>query len=405
MTTARDWLKTLWPASYKGMPFQVEEDSEEGGRRKAVHQYPGRDDPFIEDMGEDKRDFSVTAYVASDAADTDAAGVIAICAQPGAGMLVLPAHGPIKVQCTTFKRKRSKDKHGFIALELAFIRDGAASALPSVRSLANLVFVAADAMQAALAVLCTAAIVARGQADYVVSAAVSAVQDTALLFEDIRTSAPTDTAVSATMRVAIHALHDDAQNLIHRLTGVDPDLGNRIAAISRGLGDGLAAPAARGAFLPLLDMLPPLVVDPAGTMSAQAATGNANAIRAVARLCALTVAAESIARDAGIADRPSGITLRADLTELFDAEIAGLDMANADVIDGAQALRGSAVDYLSRLILDLAPVISAASNLPLPSLLWAWRLYADPSRGAELVARNKVAHPSFMPLEIEALAS
>jgi prophage DNA circulation protein len=402
---ARDWLKTLWPASFKGVPFQVESDAEKGGRRKAVHQYPGRDDPFIEDLGEDKREFSVTAYVASDAADADAAALIEICAGPKAGTLVLPSHGPIEVQCLTFKRNRKSDKHGYIAIELEFVRDGSNEAQPSILSLANLVFVDADVLQSAIAGFCIDSVVALGQADYVILAGVEAMRDVAALFESIRTTAPVDTAVSAVQRSAIQALHDDAPSLIHRLTGVDPALGLRIATIARALGDGIAAPAARAAFLPLIDMLPDVPVDPAGTASANQAAGNVNAVRRAARLAVLTVAAESVARDDAISDRSAGITLRADLTELFDAEISGLDMSHGDMIDAVQGLRGAAVDYLSQKITTLAPVISANSNLTMPSLAWAWRLYADPSRADELVARNNVAHPSFMPVEIEALAS
>jgi prophage DNA circulation protein len=405
MAQARDWLRTLWPASYKGVPFQVESDAEEGGRRKAVHKFVKRDDPFIEDMGEDQRDFEVSAYVASDSADADAATVIATCAQPGAGTLVLPSHGPIQVQCLTFKRNRKGDKHGHIALELKFVRDGASQAQPSVRSLANLMFVAADALEPAIAALCVDDMVALLQPDYVVLAGVEALRDVAAVLENIRTSAPLDTAVSAAQRSAIAALQDDASDLVHRLTGVDATLGLRIIELARALADGIAAPAARAAFLPLLDMLPDVAVDPAGTLSAQHAAGNVNAVRAAARLAALTVAAESVARDDTIADRAAGITLRADLTELFDGEILALDMRHGDLIAGVQDLRNAAVDYLSQKITTLAPVVSAASNLPLPSLAWAWRLYADPARAPELVARNKVQHPSFMPVGIEALAS
>jgi prophage DNA circulation protein len=405
MTLARDWLSTLWPASYKGVPFQIESDSEKGARRKAVHQYPGKDDPFIEDMGADKRDFSITAYVASDSADTDAASLMAICDQPDAGALVLPMQGPVTVQCFSFERKREKDKHGYVALELAFVRDGVSQAQPSVLSLANLVFVGADTLETGLGDFCVDTIAATLQPDYVVLAAVNAVQDIAALFEGIRTSAPVDTTISSAQAVAIQALHDDAPTLIHRLTGVDATLGSRIINVGRALGDGIAASAARSAFLPMLDMLPAVDVDPAATVNAQAATTNANAVNATGRLCALTVIAESVARDTTITDRTAGITLRANLAELFDDEILNLDMAESETIEAVQDLRDLAVDYLSRLILDLAPVITADSNLPLPSLVWAWQLYADPTRAPELVARNNVAHPSFMPLQIEALAS
>jgi prophage DNA circulation protein len=53
---------------------------------------------------------------------------------------------------------------------------------------------------------------------------------------------------------------------------------------------------------------------------------------------------------------------------------------------------------------NLAPVITVESNRIRPSLDLAWILYADPTRADELVARNKVRHPSFMPREITALA-
>ena len=318
---------------------------------------------------------------------------------------MLPLHGPLTVQCLTFKRDRKGDKHGYIAYELEFLRDGLAEPQPSVLSLANLVYVGADALQAAISGLCVADIVVTGQADYVVSAAVDAVQDVASLFESIRTSAPTDTTVSAAQKVAIQALFAAAPVLVNRLTGVDTTLGSQMTAIARALGDGISAAAARSAFLPMLDALPATDVNPADTVPAQTATANTNAVRSAGRLAALTVIAEAVARDDEITDRPAGITLRADLTELFDAEIVSLDMGNGDLIEAVQELRNTAVDYLSRLILDLAPVITASSNLPLPSLVWAWRLYADPTRAGELVARNNVQHPSFMPLDIEALAN
>ena len=40
----------------------------------------------------------------------------------------------------------------------------------------------------------------------------------------------------------------------------------------------------------------------------------------------------------------------------------------------------------------------------MPSLFVAWRLYQDPARVRELVDRNKVPHPSFMPNRFEALS-
>ena len=40
----------------------------------------------------------------------------------------------------------------------------------------------------------------------------------------------------------------------------------------------------------------------------------------------------------------------------------------------------------------------------MPSLYWAYRLYADAERAKEVAARNRVYHPSFMPTTFEALS-
>lgn len=44
-------------------------------------------------------------------------------------------------------------------------------------------------------------------------------------------------------------------------------------------------------------------------------------------------------------------------------------------------------------------------NAPLPALAIAYRLYQDASRTVDLMARNAVPHPAFMPTTIEALQS
>ena len=46
------WRDRLLDASFRGAAFRVESHSAEAaGRRAAVHQYPGRDTPYAEDLG------------------------------------------------------------------------------------------------------------------------------------------------------------------------------------------------------------------------------------------------------------------------------------------------------------------------------------------------------------------
>ena len=53
----------LREASFKGVPFKVDETEGQFGRRNVLHQYPYRDLPFAEDLGREVRRFSVHAFV------------------------------------------------------------------------------------------------------------------------------------------------------------------------------------------------------------------------------------------------------------------------------------------------------------------------------------------------------
>lgn len=403
MAVGRNWLTTLHPASFKGVPFETEGDDEGGGRRIVSHEFPMRDDPFNEDLGEAKREFDVTAYLASDQADSDATAFVSVLTQRGPGLLVLPTHGQLLVRCHTFKRDRKKDQAGKIGFALKFVREGAASSLVSFASLANLVFARADTVVSALAGWAEGAITAFRQADFVIASATSALQDGAAALETLRTTEAVDPAVSATQRDAIQRLFDAAPAAVQRDGTISGDAVASVVTIARTLGDGLASERAVPAFEQMLD---PFVFHPAAvylTASARAADQNRAAVYLAIRVAAVTAYAEAVAK-APLADRQAAITLRANVAEHFEAILEGLSAADFAFFQAIVSLRGAVIDYLSRAILDRAPIIKVGANLHLPSLWWAHRLYQNPLRATEIAARNRVIHPSFMPIEFEALS-
>ncbi|TNY06237.1 DNA circularization protein, partial [Escherichia coli] len=48
-------IDDLRPASFRGVGFFVASDQGEYGRRGPVHEYPNRDNPYFEDLGEKAR--------------------------------------------------------------------------------------------------------------------------------------------------------------------------------------------------------------------------------------------------------------------------------------------------------------------------------------------------------------
>ncbi|WP_022722942.1 DNA circularization N-terminal domain-containing protein [Rhodopseudomonas sp. B29] len=401
----RDWLSTLWPASFKGVPFYFEQDKEEGGRDLVVHVFPNRDDPFVEDMGEAPRTFAGSAYVHGDDADQWAATLKSALASRGAGVLVVPYFGPVTVHCQTFERATARDQMGYVAFEIKFVRKGAASAIVSVPLLQTVAFAAADNVAAESAGVLSRSVALVNQPDYVVAAASTPLANAAAMLDVLRQSYPTDPAVSAKVR-------DDVVRLLGQIddafaSGAASDVAaaasNYVGTV-RALADAMPAASAVRAMSDMVESF--TVAPPTNYLSASQAAAAANEAAAsrMVRLAALTAYAEAVLRTVFVA-RPDGVTARGEVAERFESELLETyGAADAALYVAIERLRGSVIEWLSQTIANLASVVTVESVNIRPSLALAWILYADASRAPELVARNRVRHPSFMPREIEALS-
>lgn len=122
---ARDWIKTLRRASFRGVAFFVESDTHEGGKRLGLHEYAGGYSTLVEEMGAKTERFSVTAYLTSDLADVKAAALRAACMAPGPGLLTLPTESGRLAYVEDFSRMRERDRMGYIAFGFTAVPAGA----------------------------------------------------------------------------------------------------------------------------------------------------------------------------------------------------------------------------------------------------------------------------------------
>jgi hypothetical protein len=60
---AADFLQALRPASLGGVPFGVYDARTFAGRRNVIHEYPYRDEAWIEDIGRQPRRFDITGFL------------------------------------------------------------------------------------------------------------------------------------------------------------------------------------------------------------------------------------------------------------------------------------------------------------------------------------------------------
>lgn len=91
----------LQPASFRGVPFEVEASGITVGRRTVVHEYPQRDRPYIEDMGRATRNITLQCFVVGGDYLEQAQALMHELEEPGPGTLVHPWLGEMEVTITS----------------------------------------------------------------------------------------------------------------------------------------------------------------------------------------------------------------------------------------------------------------------------------------------------------------
>jgi prophage DNA circulation protein len=84
-----------------------------------------------------------------------------------------------------------------------------------------------------------------------------------------------------------------------------------------------------------------------------------------------------------------------------NAAFAGIEETTADAMDSASyiamvRLHAATTNYLVTTARPLPRMLQFQFSMPLPTLVAAYRLYADAGRADELRDENKVVHPAFM---------
>src|SRR4029453_5104500 len=106
------WRDRLRPASWRGVPFHVEEAAGGGGGGVAQHKKPQRHHTGAEAVGRPRRTWAITGYVLG-------AGYMGLrdrlrdaCERPGAGKLVHPYLGELQVVCDRFRFREWVEQGG-----------------------------------------------------------------------------------------------------------------------------------------------------------------------------------------------------------------------------------------------------------------------------------------------------
>lgn len=411
------WRDQIQPGSFRGAPFRTEGSERTGGRRVVSHEFPGRDDPVTEDLGARAKTFSIDCHVVGTDYLQQRNTLLDALEAAGPGLLVHPQYGRIMVVVFDYSCTDSTEEGGIARFRISFGEAGQAVAAPVASPAGDEATKAADT------------VIAQAPQDFAASfsidAAASFVEDSA---EDVVRGIGEVSQLAAGLRggvgpvlrafeAGLSFLPANLSSLLRAPLRLGLAVTGLVLAVSA-LGGG-----GRRTRLQSLEMLVDWEPAPMNfPVRTPQRTLELNNRLALVQLFKAAAAAELV-RTAAALDYPSyeeAVAVRDSIADRLDRlALAAADRGDdrsAEVFDGLR--RALARDIAVRGV-SLARIYQLKLAASEPALVLAHRLYggeaqrrtgapATPeARAAAIVARNRIAHPNFVPagVAIELLTS
>jgi DNA circularisation protein N-terminus len=426
-----DILPVLRPASFRGVPFYVEEGGGTHGRRHADHEYAGRNVPFAEDLGRRQRVFPLVGYIMGPLFRMQRNALISASEDEGVGELVHPALGILNVVLRTISWTESREARGRCVVQLEFAEAGEIDAPSGQPNTDMLLEGAADDLGRASGEAFTGAEPGTGTnpggaprsyapaavnlpvtpggffdvvdtLNYVADYAKIDVQALARVLERLRM--PAAGYEQAPVAEAIHKLFNDGPDLVYD----PPALAQMVADTFAAFGDGEAPDTVAAAMLYIANRyISGAKSSDVGVITlAYTPQYPASTRLTINQACWQALVRQNALREFGyacpaleITSFEQGIAMQARVNEAFDdaervASEGGYDHVFAALITLRHRINANIESRNS----GNAPLVRYVTSRNENSIVLAWRLYHDPLRDLELVDAARCRTPCFMPV-------
>lgn len=389
------WRDNLRPGSFRGVAFHTATGEMETGRRVALHEYPGRDEPWPEDLGRRSRTHEIECYVLGDDYMARRDALLAAAEAPGPGRLVHHWLGEFDVVVTACRLVESSRDGRMARFRLSLVEAGENTQPAGRADTGAAVADAADALLAAAESDFAGAYATDGLPQFVADAGAAILADFAGLFATSAGAATGDDAGAGAAASALLATFTDATaSLARDPAGQAPGvtgLFRGVAGIAGGPSEALAILRRLAGFGSDLDGIAPV------TAVRRQQGANQDAQTALVRRSTLAEMGRAAAQS-DFASRDDAQELRDEFADLADTELDAAASAQDDAAFAAiSALLASVVRDIGARGASLAPVRRVTLATPLPSLALAYDLYEDIGRADEVAGRAGARHPGFLP--------
>lgn len=390
------WRDQLRQGRFREAEFFISSADAGVGRRTVLHEYPLRDVPFVEDLGRKAREFTLEVFVLG--ADYMAARdrLVSALEQPGAGTLVHPWWGQLRVAVRDCRVRESSTDGGMAVFSITFTEAGENRFPAAGADTRTVVGSRADSALAAItrefgkqyAVIGMPAFLSNSSGSML---SLLTTQLGALPGPQLASPAASFAALLGSTSGNVAALVRSPGSLAASLLGLVTSISSLYSQPS----------AAFSAQRRLFTYGSNLQEVPTSTYVRQQQAVNQRATVRLVRQAGVIEAARTSA-SMSFASYNDAVVVRDELADELDTHMLEADDETYPVL---QSLHTAVVKDITERGADLARVVSYTPSATAPALVVAHRLYGDATQEAALVARNRaIRHPGFVqggaPLEV-----
>ena len=385
------WRERLQVASFRSIRFFVEGSEQSGGRRVLTHQFPLRDEYEHEDLGANPNGITVQAYVLGENYLDIRDNLITELRKQGTGVLVLPRGGRKTVRILSWRCREESSQGGICLFDIRC--EEVSTPIPRSRRQISGRRSAAKAARAKVE-----AAAAEGFASVLSASNLGGLADEAVTSELGSLSGVLERlgVVSAAKAAAsfarrLRSFADSALDLV--------ELPLELASSVQGLVKDVTGSAASriSAFRAYVELMEFRSADRRGaSQQAVNAARSGDAVEVLTRTGAVTNAAgAAVGVDWG--SRTDALDALRILTDEIDALSHVVDDATYSSLRSLRAVLAAALPGTDGELPRLEHIELGEGE---PALVLAHRLYGSADRADEIVARNSIQHPGFLPSSI-----
>jgi len=399
--------------SFRGVPFDYDASDADIGRLTVTHVFPKRERHKNEDLGRKPREISLRGSITGDDWMVRRDALITAIERPGPGLLVHPLFGEMTVSVVSCRVSETTDEIGVARFDMGFVEEGVVTfSAKAVAQRGAQTMRAAAKVQDAAQNAFTKNFSISGMPQFVQDAAGSQLGDA---LDAMSSAVSTVRGYARTAARWIGTVNDIIASPMNALHLIGP-LGNQLYGLvgdasflwtesslawtnvfgGRTATDTATLRRVCGAQLTIAGIgLPTPAAAPASASPCRKQlVANQTALTGLIRQAALAEAAQAtVATPFSSADEAGAA--RDAVAARIDAET--LITSDDDVFAALSDLRRAVVREVTDGAMDLPRLRSITLPQTVPAIVLAHRLYDDPAWWTDIVARNRIRHPGFVP--------